>query len=283
MSTQLKYKMNDYQVTPPRAAWDAIANELDEWHSSAKLAKKMTAYEVVPPVAVWQRIFANLEQSAPVKRILSSKTLSWLSAAAIFGFLLMGSYYFLNKSDQGKNNTTGAPSLINADLEKQALNENSSDKKSTLITNTPARLALAVRYGSRMKKYNTVEDVKMLHLTNVEEVELININKAKIDISARPILNAKGEMIQDMSVVNPGNNKYVNITAPNGEQTKISSKLATVMHYFGNDGDDDPATSSNDWQQRIKEWRKKVMESGVVPSSTNFMDILELTKLIENN
>lgn len=287
MSGQLKNKMADYEVIPPNSIWESIANKLEEIPSATPLpfSEKMNAYEVPPPPAAWQDILAGLEkidakESAHVKRIFSIHSFKWLSAAAIFGFLVIGSYYFLNKSDQGKNNIASNNSIGTIDQEKEIV-----VRKKHISATLPVRLAMVNHEDNGTKNNNSNEDYKNLHWTSLEEAAPIILNEHKIYITPRPILNAKGELIQDMSVINPNNNKYINITAPNGEQTKISSKLASMLHYFGSTTNNDFSFNDNcnAWQQRINEWRQKVIRSGLVPSSTNFLDIVEFTKLIEEN
>lgn len=273
--------MKNYEVSPPGEVWNAIVQELDERKSLASLTARMTAHEVAPPPASWQQIQATLntnKKEATVKKITATGIVSWLSAAAILGFLLVGSYYFLNNSEQVPAINSDRSFSHNSDEKKTAIPEHTIHIK----TVSPVKLAITSHYKRRAGNYYTAPEIERdLYWASIEEAEPIIVDKQNISIDPKPILNANGELIEDLSLVNPGNKKYINITAPNGEQTTISSKLAGALHYFGTD--DTKNKNSNTWQQRINEWRQKVMQSGFIPASSNFLDILEFTELIDEN
>jgi hypothetical protein len=302
MSGELKHKMHDYEVNPPQGVWNSIAEELQEHeqlvhasdqHSplalvsdpgpSTTLATKMHAYKVTPPASVWRNIIAALKAGAPSKVIASQKIYRWSAAAAVI--LLAGGYYFLNYSDTARNivHTKAAANTANENGQTNPDSYSSANNGKAALS--AVRLTSSTRYN-REKIYDDEEDIKILPLSYVEDTDPLTGDDQTISVTPRPILTSSGELIQDKSVINPHNDEYISITAPNGQQTKISSRLINAMHYFASSNNTEKKEAEGDnkkdaWQQRINQWRKKVLQSAFIPSSSNFLDILEMTELVE--
>ena len=275
MSGELKHKMYDYEVTPPQAIWDSIAGGLNEQAQIKPLAEKMRAYEVKPPAAAWRNILAALKGEAPVRSIAFRKVYRWSAAAAVI--LLAGAYYYLNYSDTAQSVVHTDTSVNSTDESEQTLQETASNTTGNKVFVSPVKLVASSR--NRQKVY-AEEDSRILPLSYVEDADPFS-DERTISVTARPILTASGELIQDKGIVNPHNDKYITITAPNGQQTKVSSRFINAMGYFSN-SQLDPKAKDSTLQQRIHEWRTKIMQSGIVPSSSNFLDILEITELVDD-
>lgn len=277
MSGELKHKMYDYEVKPPQAVWDSIADGLEEQELLNPLAEKMRAWEVTPPAVVWRKIAAALKAGAPAKVIAFRKIYRWSAAAAII--LMAGAWYFLNYSDTARSVVrTNMKTNMQSESE-QASQEAYSSTTNNKVFASPVKLVSSSRYNTQ--KIYSDEDIRILPLSYVEDADPFAENQI-ISVTPRPILTADGELIQDMSVVNPHNDKYISITAPNGQQTKISSRLINATHYLSSNSINEDEDTENTWQQRIQQWRKKILQSGFVPSSSNFLDILEMTELVDD-
>ena len=281
MSGELKHKMYDYEVKPPQAVWDSIADGLNEQELLKPLAEKMHAWEVTPPAAVWRKIAVALKSGAPVKSMSFQKIYRWSAAAAII--LMAGAWYFLNYSDTARSVVHTNTKTNMHDESEQTLQEAYSNTNNKKVFVSPVKLVSSSRYNTQ--KIYSEEDIRILPLSYVEDTDPFADDQI-ISVTPRPILTADGELIQDMSVVNPHNDKYISITAPNGQQTKISSRLINATHYLSsntiNEEGDNAEDTENTWQQRIQQWRKKILQSGFVPSSSNFLDILEMTDLVDD-
>ena len=107
-----------------------------------------------------------------------------------------------------------------------------------------------------------------------------------IIISSAPIVDANGVIIRDLDVLTTNSN-YIMVTGPNGQQTRISAKFASVIRYLNsNTADteeylDKVIKESDTWKKRFQEWRSKISQSSFIPSSANFLDIIEFKNLIE--
>ena len=278
---ELKYKMHAYEVKPPVAVWDAIAEELEEHPVQKPLVEKMRSYEVAPPASAWRTIVAALKAEAPAKIISLQQTYRWAAAAAVILLLTAAAYYFFDHSATDRTIVHAQGASNPSNVNEQMLADNRDEDADSRKPISHARLASASGYD-REKLYN---DNNILPLSYVEDADPFPGNEQSISVTPRPILAANGELIQDKSVINPHNEKYISITAPNGQQTKISSRLINAMHYLTasgpEQGTDDMMDTENTWQERIHQWRAKLLQSAFVPSSGNFLDILEMTELVD--
>jgi hypothetical protein len=83
--------------------------------------------------------------------------------------------------------------------------------------------------------------------------------------------------------------KYITVAGPNGDEIKVSSKLSGLTAYIANDKNDNitagdvASTSQNFWKTKFKNWREKMSKNNIAPSFTNFLDIVELSKVVQQN
>jgi hypothetical protein len=71
--------------------------------------------------------------------------------------------------------------------------------------------------------------------------------------------------------------RYIIVTTPSGQKVKISSKFS---NYVGSLYQDSAANS--DWYKKFEEWRGKMQNQTVTPTTSNFMDIIEMSDFLEN-
>jgi hypothetical protein len=65
--------------------------------------------------------------------------------------------------------------------------------------------------------------------------------------------------------------KYLTITGPGGQPVKISPKVATLIESADNESPPKPV-----WNKKIDKW-KQIMLSTLSPTSTNLLDVVELS------
>jgi hypothetical protein len=297
MSEQLKEKLHNFEVTPPPGTWQEIARKIRESNDSFLLAEKMYNYEVPPPAGIMAEVLkaftshqqqnGRLHTSAIPKRIPHL-----IAAASIFGIVLMSSLYlFYNNS----------PKKLVADSQKNTEKKNNKEKElpdtakeSLAELTTPGSEqstsvgAIASVYSNQREKKNYNRGTSRdLYRTIVKIAN--NLSAAEpISISAKPIRNKFGDIIQDPRLITSPGQKYISITGPNGQQTRISSKFMNLLLYMNDQSDiedfdgyfDKTFLESLIWKSRFKDWREKIMQTSFIPTSTNFMDILEFKDLI---
>ena len=86
---------------------------------------------------------------------------------------------------------------------------------------------------------------------------------------------------------NNDSEKYITVPGPNGEVVKVSSKMSRLTAYIADDKSETNTDATNSdksfWQSKFKEWREKMSQNNITPSLTNFMDIVELSKIVKEN
>src|SRR6187431_309157 len=61
MSEELKYRINQLEVSPPKAVWDNISSELDEWKEWKPISARLLNAAITPPAGNWEQIEKRLE------------------------------------------------------------------------------------------------------------------------------------------------------------------------------------------------------------------------------
>lgn len=294
MAEPLKNKLVNFEVLPPSGVWNNIAYELKEINKFSFISQKMYDYEIVPPENTWQAIHLTLHNNIkapfqlPVRRI-KRPVYKIMAAAAMLGVILLGALYFFNNS-----------SYKNRISHQNLLEDNNENKLPDIITDKiPApspygsvqapqiNTALTSSINKPKRKYAPGKN-KTLRNTIVKNVRSLGTELA-IFIAAKPIRNERGYIIQDLELINEvSDNNYISITGPNGQQTKISSKLMNGLLYLNEDSNieqfegyfDKTFIESLIWKARFQDWRQKIIQTSFIPSSANFMDILEFKDLI---
>jgi hypothetical protein len=78
----------------------------------------------------------------------------------------------------------------------------------------------------------------------------------------------------------------VSFVGPNGQEVKVSSKFSNLLGYMdGRDPEtvenlDKIISESNFWRGKFKSWRNKMISNNNASSPANFMNIIELSKLL---
>ncbi len=287
MSEHLKNKMYAHEVPPPTEAWDAIRQNLDAEAGAPAFAGRVYHYEAPPPPEAWASIVTALDAGSkpgatPVISLPARAVYRWIAAASVVVLFFSGVYYFTHLPKADTNSIASASLITSKDQPQRPVTETTHSREShpvrTKAGNTLHPPHYYAHYPAR-KNTGNVSSERPLHSSPVEDASLVTGDQS-VYIHARQILGESGEPIQDMSVINPDNDHYISITAPNGQQTRISSKLAIAMPYLG--FPDAEQGDGGNWRQLIVEWREKILQSGLVPSSANFLDILEFTELIND-
>jgi len=303
-------KMYNFAVPPPAAVWPEIADRLNAESNAKEVSAAQTMYnlEVPPPAAAWQHIEAALEQQ-PAKheaRVLHMPVLKAVSAAAAMILVTMAAWYFLNNTTDHsianakvvKQKAATATAGSNAGAQKQTPSasfepeEPMADKfDGKSIASSAAVSGISDRYTSRPEghriawysdykpiatSYAGVDDVQTVPLTNTDEPT----------VEAPLIRDASGKVILDKKLITSPDNCYINVTGPNGDQTRISSKFLHIISSLNADDTPDDyfdfmLQENSLWKLRFSEWKNKFLNQQIIPMATNF-DILELKDILQD-
>lgn len=284
--------LNNFEADPPPAAWESIALRLNDDRKYAALASNLGNFEAAPPPQVWNNIASALTttdtETTPViniRRIIYRA----LAAAVIIG-VVTGGWMLINKNDIAtnlvKSNTGHTPVAPSGEEHHKTANDsiaNTEEQGSVALQNQPAQNndqsanaalpAAAVDKEGRPLKYAVVNTLPAFR-------------EMPVTISSNPIVDENGVVIRDMDLLTTNSN-YILVTGPNGQQTRISSKFASVIRYLNGSPDDNEEyldrviKESDTWKKRFQEWRSKISQSSFIPSSANFLDIMEFKELIQ--
>lgn len=96
MSSQLQHKFQQFEATPPKDAWLAIEERLDD--ASSTLQERLYDYEAAPPFSAWNEIATTLGKHSTNKAattpIYQTKWFRLATAAAILGLIALGIFNF---------------------------------------------------------------------------------------------------------------------------------------------------------------------------------------------
>ena len=297
----LASKMAGFEVPAPSAVWEKISTRLTDDGQYAVVATKMSSFETVPPLQVWDKIADALSAPAavtintPAQVIPLRKILYRVLAAAFVSGLIAGGWIlFSNKTgvttELVKNNTVTAPvPSVNPEALKTVPVTPAAVPEATSPAGPqreiPAVAAAAGRANMQPAVNNLLRnDSRMLKYAMVQSLPAFH--EGPIVISSAPITDANGLVIRDLDVLTTSSN-YIMVTGPNGQQTRISAKFASVIRYLNGNADDteeylDKVIKESDtWKKRFQEWRSKISQSSFIPSSANFLDIIEFKNLIQ--
>lgn len=307
--TPVAQKLFDLSVTPPTDMWPYIAAELNsELEADELLAgKKMVALSVAPPFDTWDKIAAQLPHPAGKKegKLISLHSRKAIVAAAAMVLLTVGAWYFLDKT-----NSTDTPAVARKSAVSPSVNNRSTAQATTSasdmeIGERPVQKPIAAltgaaeaslisnhfanRHGVRRTAFYDYQPIATSYsgTDDMQAVDFTNANSP--DVEAPLIRDAKGQVILDKKLVTSPDDCYINVTSPNGEQTRISSKFLHIISTLNQDVEpqdyfDFMMQENSLWKIRFSEWKEKFMnQASYIPTATSFTDILELKDLLMEN
>jgi hypothetical protein len=308
MASNVQNYLTNLEITPPPGAWSAIAARLETEYGvdETVVAEKLQDITIIPPALAWENIAAALPGSAtPIEQPkvvrLPYRRVRMLAAASVIGLVGLTAWYFLNY--------TGTPT--GAAVQQQQAATPATENKTTPDNNNTASIAPAIeqlqeqlaqetpepvtRYTSqavtrRIPIYFKYDDQPMATFAGPEEDAIRFTGSTTPSVEAPLIRDANGQIILDKRLITSPDNNYITITGPNGEQTRISAKFLDIISSLNADAE--PSSDyfnymmhdNNLWKARFHEWRSKLMnQASFVPTATNFLDILELKELLQEN
>ncbi len=316
MSIHLKNKMHNYTQTPPSGVWEFIAFKLDEEDSllsQNKFAQKLTNFEETPPVSIWQSIHEKLEEeekgkSVPVaNRLLAysipppsfvwnniatainkeeanvipiSKYRKFAAAAAVITIVGCAIWFSINKP------AATEPSL--------AVNSSPTSKqKETTVRVTPS-ISTIVKDKQENNLPKIVEETvdKPIKSKNSNPIDFATLEKVN-PLATNPfegddveqLKNSTGDIALNIDLIATPST-YMTIIGPDGQSIKISSKFSKQLGFFTERNPDAIENidviikDSKIWRTKIATWKQKLNSSSMSPSISNFMDVLEMSTIL---
>ncbi|NII28330.1 hypothetical protein HB364_24825 [Pseudoflavitalea sp. X16] len=306
MSSNAPNILFHHETPPPPGVWDAISARLDAEFDAQeiKIADKLYDWETPPPPGAWENIMQALpvipsttEAPAKVVRLPFRKVAIAAAILAIVGFL---TWNFLNStmSDPVVQHNQATPASndpadntndITVQPSLPAIDASIGGRRRRTTFNVARRVnastVLAANYVDRHVPEEVTDDI---HYAGVQDLRAA-ATTSRNGIKAPPIKDANGNIILDYSLITSRDGNYITITCPNGEQARLSTKFLPLLTYLNAAtepaGYFDAIIRENDvWKDRFSQWRYKLMQQeSFVPGATNFLDIMALKDLIEEN
>lgn len=316
MLTSFQYRLQQHESVPPADTWQIISLRLnEEFHAEElMLSKKLTAYTPEPPANLWSAISSELQmQTAPIEaasqnesrqaesrsdgaRVISFNWPGIAIAAAIIGVAISALYYFVSS-----DNSSLPLSITNTDpgQRKAEVKTVPAPVSEEPIVSVP-RTTMAMTGGLRLIRKRPKNEVAVQQAsyepeTSNQDISYANItgtdrlaSAENISIPTSPIRDNRGNIIMDEKLISAPDKNYVTVTSPNGEQTKISKKFLHALSYMNAASNDESKgvtfQQSALWKWLFKEWRQRLLKQpSFIPSTTNFLDIIELKEILHEN
>ena len=265
MSNNWQDRIYNHEETPPKSVWDAIAKELDK----------------------------NEKEKSPEKKN-NTKIIYWkIAAAASVIFVLIATALYFNKP--GRNSKPDAASVPAVHSPKKIVKSLHTDIKPALAsakTKSTGSDSFALKTSPlKCKKiispFHTKEKVINLQPTMYAKSEESKPQITNPEINYKEKLkDINGKEINDIALMNTPNS-YISFIGPNGQEVKLSSKFSNIIGYLNNPETeeylDKVISESAFWRNKFKQWRDKMTSNSLAPSPSNFMDIIELSKLLSES
>lgn len=306
MSSGIKNKMYNLEVMPPAAVWGKITSALDDSALAQKISSRLNTIEVIPPTSVWQSINVSLDEQLlekeyaekltnihitpppgswnKIKLLLNSEAdiattekrkisplLKYAAAAIITGLLAWGGVQLLSADssktnvatiDKSSPNSFTETPVINNPLDENiavpdvtaSLEEARNDAALEASKKTFARLDVTAR---RSKIKNAAD---FYFVTD-------NFEPAARGFSIDPIAKPAADIT----------NRYIILMTPDGNIIRMSKKLRELVCCVSGEDQD------KDCIDQMKKWRENIGNPSSTHSSSNFIDVLDIVKCMQEN
>jgi hypothetical protein len=296
MQGSLQNRLITHEAVPPPAVWDNISKQLDEDFVASDLAisSHLENISVNPPASAWDNISSAINEKKEPARIVPLFYKRMAIAVILAAVLAVGAMYFFTGDNAGTPyNTVTENEPQAAEPFKDQENKQPQASVQRPNTTTPRRSLIASNDERRQPRQPVVRQsyYEPRDLTSpapqLEEAhgEFETVAALQpIAISAPPIRDSRGNIIMDMNVITGPDDRYIVVTGPNGNQTKISNKFVNCLRYINNNfASSDMDAEGRECKTRFEEWRKKLLsEAAFVPAANNFFDIFELKEMIQD-
>lgn len=279
--SSLTTKILAYQAEPPTIALVNIFNTLDKEEETHNYVTRLYNHQEEPPVLVWENIAAQLNDEdrgavVPFENKKNNVRALYIKIAAAAAILTIVVTTVLLKSKEKPANINEPVAAVTPQSQ-----HNETPKVDTEKTTLPASDSHENMITPAEKK-STAEGALVIDYVKGNETIPLAPNPA--EANKEKLQNSKGETPQDISLMNTPNT-YISIAGPDGQTVKVSSKFSNLINYLTGDDTEENLDviikESAKWKATFAAWRDKMTNNVVAPSFGNFMDIIELSKILE--
>jgi hypothetical protein len=278
------------EETPPPGTWNEIAASLNAAENS-NWQTRAYEKEVTPPAGVWAAISTALDTTdtrvITMQPARSSKKFYYrlAAAAAVLVAIAGTALWFAGKQPA---DITVQPIAKNTSNSSQ---ENAAAKATAETIALPAAETQEKEQPAAIAKKQTKPTVTQADDKIIPPLEYVKNNQTGF-LPENPVLNNSkklpgnnGQVSTDIALMETPANTYISISGPDGQSIRVSSKFANLIGYLS-DGPvkeerlDIIIRESALWKATFRQWRDKMISNTAAPSLGNFMDIIEMSKLL---
>jgi hypothetical protein len=300
-------KLYQQEETPPAECWQPIAAALDREWGSGWLGK-VYQQEEAPPADAWELIAARLTESpldetVPMLRPVRRMKLLRMAAAAVTVAAVAGTVWWAtNRTFSGDDPQTVAvntppantsaiaptnpsppantevPTTDLAAVEPAAPAVDNVDKAASTVPSPPRNSRSATNAVRTVAASETLEYAPGNEMTFLPTDAVLQ--------NTRKLPNDRGETVVDINSLEVPNSQYVMISGPDGRSMRVSAKFVNLLGYL-NEGPENEERldriirESAVWKATFRQWREKMVHANATPSLNNFMDVVELAKMLQ--
>ncbi len=294
MSENFQHKILNFEIVPPTEVWNKIRLQLDEEVKveDSVISQKIYDYEIVPPAFIFQNVLSEITTETkatspsgifkfPMKRVAI--------AAVAIGVVALALFYFIASDSSIKSITPTAETTPATDTiaNKPLVVQQDTQAKVEPGITSPS-YALLGKSINRKSDFSDISDTRNRRKKGYKTLNLLlSANAAyPISVSAPPICDDNGNIILDEDLISAPDENYIIVTSPNGEQTKVSRKFLKMLIVMNGQSINGGYFNAEGYKlkARFEEWRSKLLQqASYIPTANNFLDIVDLKDMLQEN
>lgn len=273
---QFPDKLKELVIAAPAGVWGMIERSLDQEALVGSAAEKLYTAEAAPPAAAWKNIATTLDSTGKETGSTHRRVLpfwKYAAAAAIIGFLALGSLQLFNTGKIDRNTAAGdkpiptIEALTHATAGIDLATDEVGNSANTSMDDQEARNDAALEASK--KTY------AKLNITAARKADIAAAFRFDDYISADDINIHSSSGYEE--ALSPGENRtgrYIVLMTPDGHFIRVSKKLGSLLCCVSGEEQD------KDCRSMVDTWRKQLACSDASHPG-NFMDILSLVSSLQ--
>jgi hypothetical protein len=283
-------RLTAMEIAPPATAQKNIFALLDAEEKTTAFEQRVYNYEEKAPAAVWPKIVNELNTGETKIISLNHRTGNnrtvylRAAAAAVIIAVLSITAWLVSRQGSGMREIaavteqpqTKAPSAAGNEKTVLPASDTQEEKKTTAV----------IKSSTGNKTAVPQTPVTLPGPAYIQSNEAITLAQNPAAGKKDKLQTATGETPENVELLNSPNS-YISITGPDGQRVKVSSKFSNLIGYLteknpeAQENLDIIIKESARWRATFAKWRDKMTNNAVAPALSNFMDIIELSNLLE--
>jgi hypothetical protein len=278
---QWQKRIYQHEESPPPDIWEEIRKQVEA--EPIQLGQAIYDHSEPPPPELWETIHSVLstEHNRNVVPLPKVSAFGWIRshAAAIIsiGVLLTALVYLLTNTDYRFNPEKLATGVSYTDSPSPTVEPGSAP-----ATNQESP-AIAEDTGGNS------DEKPAITATVPEQTESAQAVKSPVSGGPESHPPASAEKQTQRTEYIPGplrpgaglisyrDGNYIVVERPDGTEERVSYKLEEMVRVANAT---DKLKTKQYWNRQIREWQAKMDQSSVIPSASNFFDIAELARFL---